>query len=71
MAHGNQMAIDNTAVVGVRPSPHLIAGRLSSEDQQLVTRWIALNMDAIVAFWEGGIDAVEMGQMLKPITSAP
>jgi hypothetical protein len=33
MAHGNQMSISNTAVVAVRPTPRLIAGRLSSADR--------------------------------------
>ena len=71
MAHGNQMAIDNTAVVGVRPSPHVIAGRLSSEDEQAVGRWIVLNADAIIAYWDGGIDTVELAQTLKPLPSTP
>src|ERR1043166_6422994 len=30
MAHGNQMTVDNTAVVGVRPAPHLVTRRLCS-----------------------------------------
>jgi hypothetical protein len=29
MTHGNQMTVSNTAVVGVRPAPHFIAGQLS------------------------------------------
>src|SRR5438132_13680152 len=48
MTHGNQMTIDNTAVVGVGPSPHVIAGRLSQDDQQAVFNWIQLNAAAIV-----------------------
>src|SRR5438132_11219280 len=49
MSHGNQMNVDNTAVVGVRSAPHLIAGRLSSQDQRLVFEWIGLNAAAIIA----------------------
>src|SRR5438128_6314161 len=52
---GNQMNIDNTAVVGVRPTPHLVAGRLSSDDEQLVAEWIRLNQETIVADWDGNI----------------
>src|SRR5580704_18390880 len=51
MSHGNQMNVDNTAVVGVRPAPHLIAGRLSSQDQHLVFEWVGLNAAAIFAYW--------------------
>ena len=32
MTHGDQMDIANTAVVGVRPSPRVIAGHLSPDD---------------------------------------
>jgi hypothetical protein len=70
LTHGNQMNIDNTAVVGVRPSPHVIAGRLSPEDQRVVASWIALNADAIVAYWDGDIDTLELVQMLKRVGSA-
>ena len=38
MARGNQMTVENTAVVGVRPLPHLIVGHLSADDEQLVFR---------------------------------
>jgi hypothetical protein len=70
MTHGNQMNIDNTAVVGVRPSPHLIAGHLSSDDERAVSDWITLNEAAIVAYWNGDIDTLELVQMLKPLSPA-
>ena len=34
MTHGDQMNIANTAVVGVRPTPYVIAGQLSPDDRQ-------------------------------------
>ena len=69
MAHGNQMNIDNTAVVGVRPSPHLITGRLSANDERAVFEWVVLNRDVIVAYWDGDIDTVQLAQALKPLPS--
>lgn len=71
MTHGNQMNIDNTAVVGVRPAPHLMAGRLSSDDERLVFEWIRINGTAIVAYWDGNIDTAELIQTLRPLPSAP
>ena len=47
MTHGNQMNPANTAVVGVRPSPHLIAGRLSPTDERAVFQWVSQNSDAL------------------------
>jgi hypothetical protein len=69
MAHGNQMNVDNTAVVGVRPSPHLVAGQLSPEDQRLVFEWVRLNSDAIIAYWDGEIDTLELAQKLQPLSA--
>ena len=67
MAHGNQMTVDNTAVVAVRPAPHVVAGRLSTADQEAVFAWIALNASAIIAYWDGNIDTAELIQTLKPL----
>ena len=67
LTHGNQMTIDNTAVVAVRPTPHMIAGRLSPDDERSVFAWIALNTAAIVAYWDGDIDTLELVQTLKPL----
>jgi hypothetical protein len=36
MTRGDQMNIANTAVLGVRPTPDLIAGDLSPDDRQAV-----------------------------------
>ena len=69
MTHGNQMTISNTAVVGVRPTPHIITGQLSSSDERAVFEWIALNSDALVEYWEGRIDSIQLGQALRRIPS--
>jgi hypothetical protein len=53
MTHGNQMNIADTAVVGVRPTPRVIAGELSPADTQAVFRWVALNTDVLVAYSGG------------------
>ncbi len=67
MTHGNQMDIANTATVGVRPTPRLIAGRLSSMDAQLVFEWIALNVDLLVDYWNGRIDTAGMIRGLRAL----
>ena len=69
MTHGDQMNIANTAVVGVRPNPRVIAGRLSPEDERAVFDWVRLNEAALVAYWEGQIDTIQLGQVLKPVPS--
>ena len=70
MTHGNQMNIDNTATVAVRPSPHVVAGRLAPDDERAVSAWITLNAAAIVGYWDGDIDTVQLSQALKPLPTA-
>jgi hypothetical protein len=67
MAHGNQMSANNTAVVGVRPSPHRVAGSLSPDDEHAVFDWIALNSAAIIAYRNGDIDMGQLAQLLRPL----
>ena len=67
--HGVHMNIANTAVVGVRPSPQLIAGHLSPDDQRVVFEWISLNTAAIDEYSDGRIDTIELGQLLKRVPS--
>src|SRR3974390_2714166 len=62
MAHGDRMTIDNTAAVAVGPAPRVISGRLSADDRQTVFDWITLNAPAIVAYWDGDIDTVQLAQ---------
>jgi len=72
MTHGDQMSIGNTAVVGVRPTPHVIAGHLSPDDRQAVFEWVPLNNPTLVDYWEGRIDdTIELGQLLKRLPSRP
>ena len=65
MTHGNQMNIDNTAIVAVRPAPRVITGRLSPDDERAVATWITLNAVPIIAYWDGDIDTLELIQALK------
>ncbi len=69
MSHGDQMSPANTAVVGVRPAPHVIAGLLTPDDRRAVFEWVAQNTVPLVAYWEGGIDTIELGQRLKLLRS--
>jgi hypothetical protein len=61
------MDIGHTAVVGIRPTPRLIDGRLASAELDLVTQWIKLNEDALMDFWNETIDSVELGGRLRRI----
>jgi hypothetical protein len=64
-AHGQQMDPGNLAVVAVRPVPHVVAGRLSAADLDLVSRWLRLNEAAVLDHWNALIDGVELARRLR------
>jgi hypothetical protein len=68
MTHGNHVDPTNTAVIGVRPSPHLIHGYLSPDDERAVSRWISLNSAALLSYWEGEIDTARLIRSLKKVS---
>jgi len=68
-SHGSRVSPSNMSVVGVRPVPRLIAGRLSPADQQLVFDWVSLNTDVLVAYWNGQIDTAAFVQRLIPASA--
>jgi hypothetical protein len=69
MAHGDRRSVANTAIVGVRPTPRVTAGRLARADAQAVFQWITLNTDSLVAYWEGQIGTIELAAALRPISA--
>ena len=64
---GDQIVIDDMAVVGIRPTPTLIEGPLDSQSLKLVQQWIALNEATLMGHWNGDLDTIEMIQSLKRI----
>jgi hypothetical protein len=69
--HGVRIDPTNTATVAVRPTARLIAGRLSPADLQAVGRWIQLNRDAILDYWDSTISTAELLQRLHPLSPVP
>jgi hypothetical protein len=67
MAHGERMNMANTAVVAIQPQPHLIAGHLTTQDLAMVSAWIDLNREALLAHWRGEIDGAEMAARAQRI----
>lgn len=65
--YGQQMDPGDLAVVALQPQPHVVAGRLSAADLQLVTQWLALNRDAVLDHWNALIDGAELVQRLHKL----
>ena len=61
---GDRMDPDDVAVVAVRPEPSLIHGQLSAEITRAVLAWATQNFDALIDYWDGRLDTVELGARL-------
>lgn len=64
---GNRMVPEDTAVVSVRPEALLLEGELDGEALRAVQRWIALNRDVLIEFWNGDLDGIELSQRLRRV----
>jgi len=53
--------------VAVRPQVHVVEGKMKAVDLALLTKWIDLNHDVILKYWEGEIDTHDVIAELKPI----
>jgi hypothetical protein len=59
LARGAKVRLSDMITVAVRPTPRIIRGRLNTQEFDLVRRWIELNMDILVDYWNGDIEYTE------------
>jgi hypothetical protein len=53
--------------VAIRPNPHVIEGKMKARDLGLLTKWISLNHDVLVKYWEGDIDTKDAMEAIRPV----
>ena len=53
--------------VALRPNVHVVQGNLTPSDLALLARWIELNRDVILRYWEGSIDTIEAMRAIQPL----
>jgi hypothetical protein len=45
--------------VAIRPTVHVVGGEMSPGDLDLLRKWVALNRDVLVRYWNGDIEYTE------------
>jgi len=45
--------------VALRPNVHVVVGNLSGSDLALLQKWVDLNRDVLVRYWDGDIESTE------------
>ena len=68
---GDRMDIADAAVVGVPPQPALLYGELKAEVVRAVFAWASMNREALVAYWDGELDNLELGGRLLRYDDGP
>jgi len=53
--------------VAIRPTVHVVAGQMSPSDLDLLRKWVALNHDVLVRYWDGDIEYTEDAIAIRPI----
>ena len=66
--HGGRGSWRTAPSIAVRPQPHeIVPGSLPAADAALVSRWIDLNRDVIIDYWNGVIDFDEVKPRLQQV----
>lgn len=55
------------ASVAIRPAVRIVEGHMSGSDLELLTRWIELNRDVLVKYWDGEFDTKDALDAIRPL----
>ncbi|HLH03900.1 MAG TPA: DUF4160 domain-containing protein [Bryobacteraceae bacterium] len=67
VAPGPKALPEEMTSVGLRPDVHVIQGQLSSEHLAQLKRWIELNRQTLLQYWNSEIDTVDALAALQMI----
>ena len=70
IAHSHRVLRSETVKVAIRPTVRLKDGYLDARELALLTRWVDLNRDSLLKYWDGEIESTaDVLQVLKPIAA--
>ena len=70
IARSHRVWRSETVKVAIRPTVRLKDGYLDPQELELLTRWVDLNRDALIKYWDGEIESTsDVLQILKPIAA--
>jgi hypothetical protein len=69
LARSTRVRPSEMLTVALRPRPRLVRGEMNASEFDLVRRWIELNRNVLVDYWNGDIEYTEDAlAAIKPIT---
>jgi hypothetical protein len=70
IARSHRVLRSETVKVDIRPTVRLKDGYLDAQELGLLTRWVDLNRDALIKYWDGEIESTtDVLQVLRPIAA--
>src|ERR1035437_663996 len=70
IARNHGVPRSETVKVSIRPTVRLKDGYLDAHELALLTRWVDLNRDALIKYWDGEIESTsDVLRVLKPIAA--
>jgi hypothetical protein len=71
VAHGAKVRPSDMVTVAIRPSVRVVRGKLDPSDLAQLRRWINLNQEILIKYWDGVIEYTEDAiAALQPISAA-
>jgi len=64
---GPQALPSQMVSVAIRPHVHVVDGKMSGSDLALLTKWIEMNHEVLVQYWDGDIDTKDAVDAIRPI----
>ena len=67
VCRGRKIKFSEMVSVGLRPTVHVVSGSLPNADLELLRKWVEVNMDTLLAYWEEEISTANMLRLLKGV----
>jgi hypothetical protein len=69
VSHGPKVLPSEMVSVAIRPHVHVVEGKMSASDLGLLAKWIELNQDVLLKYWEGEIDTKDAVDAIRQISN--
>ena len=70
VAHGARVRSSDMVTVAIRPSVRVVRGKLDPSDLAQLSRWIDLNRETLIKYWDGVIEYTEDAlTALRPVSA--
>ena len=64
---GPKVMASEMASVAIRPAVRIIEGSMSAADLELLARWIEINRDVLIQYWDGEIDTKDAIDAIRAV----